>query len=84
MCVCVCVALSRSLLQFNTDVRPPYFGTWRKKSTAISGRHPMKRDTGLFDYEYDSEAEWEPEDEESGDECHSSDDEEDEQDGPKV
>lgn len=50
------------LLKFATDVRPGYFGTWTKKSTAITGRNPFKQDTGILEYEYDSEAEWEEDD----------------------
>ena len=33
------------LLQFHTNVRPAYFGSWRKKSKIISGRMPLKKDT---------------------------------------
>ena len=61
------------LILFHTDVRPPYFGTFRKKSSVIRGRHPLKQDHGLFNYEDDSEAEWEPGDDQSGDECMSDD-----------
>ena len=32
------------LLQFHSNVRPPYFGSWRKKSKVISGRAPFKID----------------------------------------
>jgi predicted transcriptional regulator len=68
------------LLKFHTDVRPEYYGTYGKRSRVITGRRPCAMDTNLFDYEYDSEVEWEPEDCESGDECISGDelDEEDE------
>ncbi|ORY79048.1 chromatin assembly factor 1 subunit A-domain-containing protein [Protomyces lactucae-debilis] len=49
------------LAQFHSDVRPPYFGTYTKvPSTAglRSGRNPFAKGDG-FDYDYDSEAEWE-------------------------
>jgi Chromatin assembly factor 1 subunit A len=29
------------LLKFAEDVRPPYWGTFSKKSTAVSGRRPL-------------------------------------------
>lgn len=51
-------SLRARLLQFCEDVRPPYFGTWQKKSTIITGRRPDKQDNEVFDYEVDSEAEW--------------------------
>ena len=51
------------LLQFEEDIRPPYFGTWRKKTKFISARRPFGQDTQLFDYDNDSANEWEePED----------------------
>ncbi|XP_064609248.1 chromatin assembly factor 1 subunit A-B-like [Liolophura sinensis] len=49
------------LLQFHTNYRPPYYGTWRKKSKVISPRNPWKTDSGLLDYEVDSDDEWEEE-----------------------
>lgn len=51
-------ALRARLLQFSEDVRPPYFGTWQKKSKLITGRRPFREDTEVFDYDVDSEAEW--------------------------
>jgi hypothetical protein len=30
------------LLQFHTDYRPPYYGTWRKKPT-LSARNPFRK-----------------------------------------
>ena len=33
------------LLQFHTNIRPAYYGSWRKKSKIISGRRPIKMDT---------------------------------------
>ncbi|KAJ3112293.1 hypothetical protein HK100_002388 [Physocladia obscura] len=48
------------LLQFAEDLRPPYFGTWTKKSGEVNGRRPWGRDVGgVLDYSVDSEAEWE-------------------------
>ena len=49
------------LLQFHTDVRPAYFGTWRKKSTFIGPRRPFGQDKQRFDYDNDSADEWEEE-----------------------
>jgi chromatin assembly factor 1 subunit A len=50
-------------LHFAEDYRPPYFGTFSKRSTALNGRRPDKKDEELFNYDYDSEAEWEEEEE---------------------
>ena len=33
------------LLQFHTNHRPAYFGTWRKRSKIITPRNPFKKDT---------------------------------------
>ncbi|XP_076465159.1 uncharacterized protein LOC143296970 isoform X2 [Babylonia areolata] len=49
------------LLQFHTDNRPPYYGTWRKKVKGLSPRNPWKKDEKVFDYEVDSDEEWEEE-----------------------
>ena len=70
------------LLQFHENVRPAYYGTFSRRSRAVSGRRPMGKASELLDYEYDSEEDWEPETEE-GDECVSGDDdkEEDDKDG---
>ncbi|KAK8761167.1 hypothetical protein V5799_027569 [Amblyomma americanum] len=48
------------LLQFCENVRPAYWGTWRKRSNLVSGRRPWAKDQAL-DYEVDSEAEWDEE-----------------------
>ena len=32
-------------LKFEENTRPPYYGTWRKKSKNISGRRPFGQDT---------------------------------------
>uniref|UniRef100_A0A0N5BPN5 Chromatin assembly factor 1 subunit A n=1 Tax=Strongyloides papillosus TaxID=174720 RepID=A0A0N5BPN5_STREA len=60
---------------FADSYRPPYFGTFRKRSKTITGRRPFAMDEKL-DYEVMSENEWEEEPE--GDECRS-DDETDEE-----
>lgn len=46
------------LLQFATDLRPGWFGTWTRPSNMISGRKPLRQDPVALDYNYDSEAEW--------------------------
>jgi chromatin assembly factor 1 subunit A len=49
-------------VHFDEDVRPPYWGTWTKPVTPEElkrvARSPFSQ-LDLFDYEYDSEAEWE-------------------------
>ncbi len=37
--------MSYKLLQFHTNHRPAYFGTWRKRSKLITPRNPFKKDT---------------------------------------
>ena len=32
------------LLQFHTNYRPPYYGTWRKQSKLIRPRNPLNQD----------------------------------------
>ncbi|XP_067138767.1 chromatin assembly factor 1 subunit A-like [Centruroides vittatus] len=51
--------LKSKLLQFCENVRPPYWGTWRKKSVKISARKPFHKDSNCFDYDIDSDEEWE-------------------------
>jgi len=46
------------LLQFSENTRPPYYGTWRKKSKLISGRKPFRKDPDVFNYDVDSDEEW--------------------------
>eukprot|EP00588_Corethron_pennatum_P015626 CAMPEP_0194271258 /NCGR_PEP_ID=MMETSP0169-20130528/5086_1 /TAXON_ID=218684 /ORGANISM="Corethron pennatum, Strain L29A3" /LENGTH=1287 /DNA_ID=CAMNT_0039013567 /DNA_START=123 /DNA_END=3986 /DNA_ORIENTATION=+ len=59
----------KKYLQFREDNRPPYFGTWSKRSRVVSGRRPFRKDTSRhIDYDYDSEAEWE--EEEPGEDCN--------------
>ncbi|XP_045776115.1 chromatin assembly factor 1 subunit A-like isoform X2 [Maniola jurtina] len=52
--------LRPKLLAFHDNRRPPYWGTWRKKSSFIKPRQPFKTDE-LLDYEVDSDEEWEEE-----------------------
>ena len=51
-------------LQFREDVRPPYQGTFtRSVQPAVSrkvSRKPFSRELPEINYDYDSEAEWEP------------------------
>ncbi|XP_052863370.1 chromatin assembly factor 1 subunit A-like [Anopheles cruzii] len=60
---------------FDENQRPPYRGTWRKRSQQISARRPFALDTKFFDYDVDSDDEWE--EEEPGESLHGSDDEKD-------
>ncbi|GAB0092890.1 hypothetical protein DMENIID0001_079400 [Sergentomyia squamirostris] len=62
-------------LLFHENQRPPYYGTWRKKSSTLGPRKPFGRDQKLFDYDVDSDDEWE--EEEPGESLHGSDDEKD-------
>ncbi|XP_062575727.1 chromatin assembly factor 1 subunit A-like [Saccostrea cucullata] len=64
------------LLQFHMNYRPPYYGTWRKRSSKLSPRNPFKMDNDLFDYEVDSDDEWE--EEEPGESLSASEGEEEE------
>lgn len=67
-----CARHRAKFLQFHTDVRPAYFGTWRKKSRYIKPRRPLAEDRQRFDYENDSADEWE--EEEPGESVDSGDD----------
>jgi hypothetical protein len=53
-------------LNFHEDCRPAYRGTWMKKSSIVTGKNPFRKDSSIFEYEYDSEAEWEEGDDEMG------------------
>ena len=64
-------------LGFHEDDRPPYHGTWSKRSTLVTGRRPLGKDTEYLDYDVDSEAEWEQVDED-GEDCDKSEGEEEE------
>lgn len=55
-------------LSFREDYRPAYHGTWSKTSTYVSGRAPFGKDPFL-DYDVDSEAEWEEGDDDEGEDC---------------
>ncbi|KAI7830261.1 chromatin assembly factor 1 subunit A-domain-containing protein [Gamsiella multidivaricata] len=68
-------SLRMRLLQYAENYRPAYFGTWSKRSKYVTGRRFLGKDTELIDYDFDSEAEWE--EDEEGEECKSDDDEED-------
>ncbi|KAF8520215.1 hypothetical protein BU17DRAFT_89212 [Hysterangium stoloniferum] len=57
---------------FAENNRPGYLGTWTKVSSTIGPRTPFARDLAAFNYELDSDAEWE--EEEIGDEVDSVDD----------
>lgn len=50
-------------LGFHENTRPPWFGTWRKKSLMVTPRRPFGKDSFTLNYEVDSDEEWEPEDE---------------------
>lgn len=53
--------MKAKFFQFNENYRPAYYGTWRKCSNFIKGRRPFAKDTHMFDYEIDSDEEWEEE-----------------------
>ena len=61
-------------LGFHEDVRPPYRGTWSKRSSIITGRGFNQKDTTYLDYENDSELEWEEGDDEEGEDLADGDD----------
>ncbi|XP_043259612.1 chromatin assembly factor 1 subunit A-like [Colletes gigas] len=65
------------LLQFSENRRPPYRGTWRKQSRSINPRKPFSKDTKWFNYDVDSDEEWD--EEEPGESLHGSDDERNEE-----
>ncbi|OMJ25795.1 hypothetical protein AYI70_g652 [Smittium culicis] len=69
------------LIYFSESRRPCFYGTLSKKVTFVSGRRPFKKEpnTGVIDYDIDSEEEWDLLDEE-GEELKSEDDEEEEED----
>jgi len=56
----------KKLLHFGENRRPPYFGTFRKRSAHVTARRPFAMDESL-DYDIDSDLEWQedPEDAES-------------------
>lgn len=70
-------------LSFHEDCRPPYHGTWTKQSSIVTGRTPFRKDATFFDYDYDSEAEWEEGDDEVGEDVEDEEkDKEEEADDP--
>ena len=66
-------------LGFHEDVRPPYRGTWSKRSSLVTGRRPLGRDTKFLDYDIDSEEEWEEGDDDEGEDLVDGDDGADEE-----
>ncbi|CAK1542158.1 unnamed protein product [Leptosia nina] len=76
--------LRPKLLSFHENRRPPYWGTWRKKSAFINPRKPFKMDQNQLDYEVDSDEEWEEEDGESIDGSAAGSDDEQEPDEYEV
>ena len=81
-------ALPVKYLNFWEDVRPPYIGTRTQLPAGLTamqvGRRSCKRANASLDYDYDSEAEWEPLGE--GEDLHSEgeDDLEEEDDGDDM
>ncbi|KAI9290743.1 hypothetical protein K502DRAFT_345118 [Neoconidiobolus thromboides FSU 785] len=67
------------LLMFHENVRPPFFGVWLPQSNKIKPRNFKNKDEELLNYEFDSELEWQEEDEE-GELLDDSDEDEDEDD----
>lgn len=65
-------------LKFHENRRPAYYGTWRKKSKTIKPRRPFVEDKVYFDYEVDSDDDWE--EEEQGESITASDGEDKEND----
>eukprot|EP00429_Kryptoperidinium_foliaceum_P008159 CAMPEP_0176025998 /NCGR_PEP_ID=MMETSP0120_2-20121206/12728_1 /TAXON_ID=160619 /ORGANISM="Kryptoperidinium foliaceum, Strain CCMP 1326" /LENGTH=1018 /DNA_ID=CAMNT_0017359189 /DNA_START=131 /DNA_END=3187 /DNA_ORIENTATION=- len=53
-------------LSFHEDERPPYHGTWSKRSKIVTGKTPFAQDPAFLKYDYDSEASWEEGDDEIG------------------
>ncbi|KAJ1030427.1 hypothetical protein NDA16_001336 [Ustilago loliicola] len=47
------------LLQFESDRRPGWYGTWTKSTNLISARCPLGQDPVSLNYSYDSDADWE-------------------------
>jgi chromatin assembly factor 1 subunit A len=68
-------ALPAKVFIFAEDTRPGYFGTHTKTSTIIKPRAPLNRDTAILDYTYDSDEEWEGEEEGGGDDVADDDEE---------
>ena len=49
------------LLQFTENQRPAFYGTFSKKSKFVGPRTPFGKDIAFFDYDYDSDDDWEEE-----------------------
>lgn len=62
-------------LLFHQNNRPAYYGTFTKCSEIVTGSEPLAQDTEMFEYEVDSDEEWE--EPEEGEELGGSDNEED-------
>lgn len=69
------IALPAKVFIFHDDVRPGYFGTRTRTSTAIRPRRPFAKDVLEMDYGYDSGEEWEPEPAGEGDDVVEDEDE---------
>ncbi|XP_063383146.1 chromatin assembly factor 1 subunit A-like [Cydia fagiglandana] len=54
--------LRPKLFSFHENKRPPYWGTWRKKSAFVTARRPFGQEKQL-DYDVDSDEDWEEEQE---------------------
>lgn len=67
--------LRAKFLKFHENRRPAYFGTWRKKSSHVKARKPFDTDKKIFNYDEDSDDDWE--EEEQGESLNGSDDEAD-------
>ncbi|XP_066150724.1 chromatin assembly factor 1 subunit A-B isoform X1 [Euwallacea fornicatus] len=64
-------------LSFGENRRPPFYGTWRKSSKFIKPRRPFGRDTERFNYEEDSDDDWEEEEQGESLEVYGEEDEKD-------
>ena len=45
-------------LSFHENCRPPYFGTYNKRSRQVTGRRPFGQEVKWLNYEIDSDEEW--------------------------
>lgn len=75
--------LRAKYFHFHDNYRPPYYGTWRKASRVITGRRPLALSHSVsgfhlhnlpssaqeLHYDIDSNAEWEEEQVEAGEDC---------------
>lgn len=65
------------LLQFASDRRPGWYGTWTKSTNLIGPRCPLGQDPVSLDYNYDSDADWEELGQVDGDDLQDADEKED-------